>query len=260
MSSRRVLVVNPPLPEDDAFIDNPAFSVLGPLSAAAALREKRFEVSAADAFSTDLDAAALLAPLPEDFEAVVVGVPPFLKPHARTPETAALFKALREKFPSSRLVAADCYFGGQHYIEYDPAAFLANYPQADALVKYEGETALPGLLAAWPAQRPFAARGAAASVEPDDLPPPAWDLIDVPAYGRAQKNFFARRGRPAPARDSACHPGAPRAAKQPVASSPGSVARCARSQPLLQRKSPRRHRPASCLRSRSSAAPGPYSS
>ncbi len=200
MSGPRVLIVNPPLAVEEAFIDAPHFSVLGPLSCAAALRDQGFEVTAADAFSSGLEAAALLRPPRRKFEAVVVGLPPFFKPHAKTAAASEFFGLLRKRFPKAKLIAADCYFGGMHYIEYEPPAFLKNYPEVDAVVKYEGEAALGRLLGDWPSQRPLSVSGRAAEVRPDDFPPPAWDLIDVPAYYRAQKAFFARLRRPPPYR------------------------------------------------------------
>lgn len=200
MSGRRTLIVNPPLPPDPDFIDTPHFAGLGPLSCAAALRERGFQVSVADAVASGEDIQRMIGGIRGEFEAIVVGMSPFLKPHARTPEAAEIFARLRARFPAARLVSADCYFGGMHYIEYDPGRFMRNYPEVDAVVKYEGEAALPELLRGWPKQAPRISRGFAAGIVPDELAPPAWDLIDVPAFFRSLHRFFSSRGRPYPYR------------------------------------------------------------
>jgi MoaA/NifB/PqqE/SkfB family radical SAM enzyme len=189
MKGRRVLVVNPPLQLGPDFIDYPYFVLLGALSNAAALRERGFSVSVEDA------QAAAARGRPED---VVVTISPFLSPHVRTASAAALFAGLRQRFPKARLAAADCYFGGMHYLEYDGAAFLRRYPQLDAVVKYEGETALPALLAQPPERAARVVLGRAADIVLDDLPFPAWDLISVQRYYRFQQEFFPAHHRLAP--------------------------------------------------------------
>ena len=121
-----------------------------------------------------------------------------LKPHARTEFAAGLFSALRARFRSARLVAADCYFGGMHYIEYAGEDFLRNYPELDAVVKYEGEAALADLLAVSPRGAARVSRGRAAQISPDELPYPAWDLISVEGYYAFCERFLAARGRAKP--------------------------------------------------------------
>jgi len=191
MKARRVLVVNPPLQLGPDFIDYPYFVILGAVSNAAALREQGFSVSVEDS------QASAARDRPED---VVVTVSPYLMPHVRTASTAALFAALRARFPTARLAAADCYFGGMHYIEYAGEAFLRRYPQVDVVVKYEGEAALPALLAQPQDQGPRVVLGRAADIVLDDLPFPAWDLIRVERYYAFQQDFFRAHGRPAPYR------------------------------------------------------------
>jgi MoaA/NifB/PqqE/SkfB family radical SAM enzyme len=185
----RVLMVDPPLPLGTDFIDTPHFAVLGALSNAAALRAAGFSVSLLDGRN------------PRAPEAVVVSLPPYLMPHARLPSTAALFRSLRRRFRSARIIAADCYFGGTHYLEYPGADFLRRYPQLEAVVKYETEAALPALLSRPPRGAPRVVLGRTADIVLDELPFPAWDLLDLERYYRFQKGFFKAWGRPDPYRE-----------------------------------------------------------
>lgn len=234
MKTRRVLLVNPPLLLDREFIDYPYFTGLGVASNAAALRARGFSVTVADAQalpSSDAEAcvdgrllagcdvAALFAGVAREPDAVVVAVPPFLLPHARTAFATALFAAVRARFPAARLVAADCYFGGMHYIEYDGAAFLRRHPELDALVKYEGEAALPELLREPRAPGPVLRRGAAGALDPDALPFPAWDLVDPKVHRSFLSRFFRAAGRPNPYEDGLL--------SMPVVTSRGCAYRCA---------------------------------
>jgi MoaA/NifB/PqqE/SkfB family radical SAM enzyme len=193
MSGRRVLVVNPPLPSERDFIDYPHFVALGAVANAAALRTKGFSVSVED---TQISSAAARG-RPED---VVVTVSPYLNPHLRAPFPARIFRALRARFPAARLVAADCCFGGMHYIEYSGEGFLRRYPQIDAVVKYESEAALPALLAQAPDRAARVVLGRAEDIHLDELPFPAWDLISTERYYAFQRDFFRAHGRSAPYR------------------------------------------------------------
>ena len=210
MKARRVLIINPPLWIDPEFIDYPYFAILGALSNAAALREKGFSVTVADAQSTPLKAGSLEKPcrgqvgcginrllesVSGNFDAIVISMPPYLKPYARTPFTARLFSAARARFPKARLAAADCYFGGMHYIEYDGEDFLRRFPDVDAVVKYEGEEEIAAWLKSPAAIAPRVARGRAAEIHPDDLPFPAWDLIPLEGYYDFLRRFFDEHGR-----------------------------------------------------------------
>ncbi len=209
---RRVLLVNPPALLDRDFIDYPQFVGLGVASNAAALRARGLAVTVADAqMSAQAEVAArddgrvrlgcdlerLLKTVPGDFDDVVVGVSPYAKPHARTEFTARQFAAARARFPSARLVAADFYFGGIHYIEYDGERFLRDYPQVDAVVKYEGESALAALLKS-SGPLPRVTRAVAEDIPVDSLPYPAWDPKFVEGHGDLSAKFYAASGRPAP--------------------------------------------------------------
>jgi MoaA/NifB/PqqE/SkfB family radical SAM enzyme len=233
MSPSRVLLVNPPLLLDREFIDYPYFTGFGVVSNAAALRARGFSVEVADAqarassgVETALDGRLLagcgidelFAGVTREPDAVVVAVPPFLLPHVRTAFATALFAAVRARFPAARLVAADLYFGGMHYLEYDGARFLRRHPELDALVKYEGEGALPELLSTPPEARPVVRRGLARELEPDSIPFPAWDLIDTRLHRAFLARFFRAAGRPNPYDDGV--------ALLPAVTSRGCAYRC----------------------------------
>lgn len=215
MKAPRVLVVAPPLLLDEGFIDYPFFAGLGAASNAAALRAAGCEVALADAQAfpgagarrlegggilAGAELGAILEGRGRAFDAVVVAVAPFLKPHAPDAFGKGLFASLRARFPRARLIAADCHFGGMHYVEYDGAAFLKAVPEVDALAKYETEGVLPGL-AAGRSKRGAVVMGRAAALPPDSLAPPAWDLLPLREYYAFLPRFFAALGRPSPFAD-----------------------------------------------------------
>jgi len=193
MKSRRVLVVNPPLKLGTDYIDYPQFAVLGAVANAAALRSQGFSVSMEDGQSR----AATARTRPQD---VVVALSPYLEPNRRTPAAAELFSGLRARFPTARLVTADCCFGGMHYLEYRGEDFRRRYPQVDAVVKYESEAALPALLAQEPGRAPRVVLGRATDIALDELPFPAWDMIDMGRFYAFQRDFFRGHGRLSPYR------------------------------------------------------------
>jgi MoaA/NifB/PqqE/SkfB family radical SAM enzyme len=210
-----VAVVFPPLRVSRDFIDYPYFADLGAVQAAAVLRAAGHSVALVDAFALE---GATLAPLDEGYVrlgtevdevaarvpaeagAIVVAFTPFHRPPARDPLLGALLARLRGDRPGVPVVLADLYQSGQHVVEAPPAATLAAYPEVDALLRYEAEDELPGLvselLAAGRPSAPFARDGG----EPaplDALPLPAWDLVDLPRYFAFHDAVVRGLGRPA---------------------------------------------------------------
>ncbi len=203
-----VTVVAPPLRVSRDFIDYPYHADLGPVQAAAVLRARGFDVTVVDAFALPgsglwpadadrVDRVDLGAPLEEVLaatragEVVVVGYTPFHRPPSQDALLGALLQRLRASHPETPLVLADLYQSGQHYVEADPDAVLAAYPEVDVYLKYEAEDRLPDLVGALsrtgrPDRRRWEDGGEIASLE--GLPPPAWDLVDLPARDR----FLAR--------------------------------------------------------------------
>lgn len=203
--------MNPPLRLGAAYIDYPQYVSLGVVSNAAALRAAGCEVTVTDAFSMkdsvahrDAQGVSLGSPLDRLIAhsaacgpgVVVVAVSPFMSPHIGTKHSRAVFEAVREAHPDACLIAADCYFSGMHYIQYDGVEFLGRFPEIDAVVKYETEARLGEAVAG-------CGRGAHAVIECDardvvldDLPLPAWDLISVENYFSFQQRIQNGTGSP----------------------------------------------------------------
>ena len=199
-----VTLLQPPLRVSRDFIDYPYHCDLGVVQAAAVLRAAGIGAELVDAFALptsdlgSLDDGYLLmgAPLGAVADAVgagpvIVGYAPFHRPPARDPILGELLALLRRRKPHRPLVLADLYQSGQHYVEAPADAILAAYPEADLLLKYEGESTLSGLCAQLLRDgrptRPSGIAGRAPAVL-DELPLPAWELVDLDA-----RDAFLRR-------------------------------------------------------------------
>ncbi len=209
----RALVVHPPVSVARDFIDYPYFADLGAVQLAAVLRARGHAVDLVDAFALPGSALAfrpddrahLGAPVAEVLarvaalpraEAVVVAYTPFHRPPERDDVLGELLAGLRGAAPEVPLVLADLYQSGQHYVEAPGDAVLASYPEVGAWVKYEGEVTVPALLdAVARGTRPSGVHRGESVESLDDLPPPAWDLVDLPAHDRFRRSIVERLGR-----------------------------------------------------------------
>jgi MoaA/NifB/PqqE/SkfB family radical SAM enzyme len=215
----KVVVVSPPVQVSPDFIDYPYFADLGAIQAAATLRAAGGDVALVDAFAlpgATLAAAAggdLVLGAPEEpvFEAIacaaagaerpvfVVAITPFHRPPGRDAALGGVLARLRAEHPAAPVVLADLYQSGQHVVDAPSHEVLAAYPEADVLLRHEAEADLPAIVADL-AQRgrpaaPFAALGAEPAAL-DELPLPAWDLVDLPAYFAFHERVTALLGRP----------------------------------------------------------------
>lgn len=154
----RFLFVNPPLVLDEDFIDYPYFANHGLLACAGLAARAGARVDVYDAFARPssgrhrrleggfvlgVDHDEFVAELPdESYDVVVLGASVFLRIEAAHFETRQLISALRLQYPRSVLLLCDGYVGGQHYMDYDGEAVLAQYPEVDAILKYPGERLL----------------------------------------------------------------------------------------------------------------------
>lgn len=203
MAAARTLVIHPPVSVARDFIDYPYFANLGAAQVAAVLRARPgLDVRLFDACARPASTLAwrpdgrahLGAPVADALawvraceaenpaRAIVVAYTPFHRPPLRDDTLAALLAGLRA-ITSAPILLADCYQSGQHYVEADERVLDA-YPEADAWVKYEGEETIPALLDAWieRGERPRGLHRGLAPKRLDDLPFPAWDLLDLDAY------------------------------------------------------------------------------
>ena len=194
----RVVVIHPPISVARDFIDYPYMSDLGAVQLASVLRSEGFDVTLVDSFALPTShlvarddgrlhmgapVADVLARVPVA-DAYVVAYTPFHRPPHRDDVLGAVLGGL-----GGRVVLADCYQSGQHYVEAD--GVLSAYPEAEAHVKYEAERTLPEVLRT-------SARGTIRGVEPHDLdalPHPAWDLVDLSARDAFCARVVADLGR-----------------------------------------------------------------
>jgi MoaA/NifB/PqqE/SkfB family radical SAM enzyme len=208
----RVVVIHPPLSVAPDFVDHPYAADLGAVQLAGALRGAA-DVRLVDAFALAGATVArgaggrlrLGAPAAEVLarvratgaaDAAIVALTPFHRPPARDRDLAEVCAGVRAALPpGAPLWLADCYQSGQHYLEADPAAVLASYPEVDAWVKYEAEATVPALLAEVAAGRCPAGSFAGAEADLARLAEPAWDLVDLPARDRFAARVVAGLGR-----------------------------------------------------------------
>lgn len=259
----KVVVVFPPVSVSPDFIDYPYFADLGAIQTAATLRAAGAEVTLADAFAlagstltpatSDLLLGApedeLFARIPASAGAFVVALTPFHRPPGRDDALGSTLARLRREHPHTPLVLADLYQSGQHVVDATSTDIAASYPEIDALLRYEAEADLPAIVADLLAKgRPSTPLLAVGSELPrlDDLPLPAWDLVDLPAYFAFHERVTARLGRPSWAFPITEH-------SAPVLTSRGCPYRCVHcsSNPSTRRegvqiapKTQRRHSPA----------------
>lgn len=210
MDCPRALVVHPPLSIARDFIDYPYFADLGAIQCAAALRAAGAAVTLVDAFALPGSAlvwrsdgrAHLGASVEETLAAcgsspdlVVVAHTPFHRPPHCDDLLAAVCDGLRALHPEAAIVLADLYQSGQHYVDAPGAQVLAAYPACDAYVPYEGEAALTAIVRRVSDVRPRGVIRGVETPEIDQLPPPAWDLVDLAAYERFHARVVAGLGR-----------------------------------------------------------------
>ena len=197
----QTVVVQPPLLLSRDFIDYPYFSMLGAAQAAAVIRQCGAPVQVLDGLSgegADLSSTEELLWLGQprhdflrrlgrddglDQALVIINASPFLLGLPGRRWLRELLARIHEARPAL-VVLADLYVGGMHYLETDPQSWV-NTLQGDPLVlRFECELLLRRLMeeiagGGWPRGEVWECRDPFAL---DDLPAPAWDLIDAGAY------------------------------------------------------------------------------
>jgi len=205
-----VVLIAPSLRPHVDFIDYPYHTDLGPVAGAAVLRAAGATVALCDTLALresvvrrdgehlwlGAELGPLLAQIPTA-PLYVVALTPFHRPPARDNHLGELLLALRTRHPRA-LVLADFYQGTQHYLDSEGATVLAAYPEADVYLQYEAEGSLVELT------RELASRGerderrcvhGGEVAALDDLPLPAWDLVDLDARDALLARFVAASGR-----------------------------------------------------------------
>ncbi|HQP35145.1 MAG TPA: radical SAM protein [Polyangiaceae bacterium] len=217
-----VVFVNPPIRLPEVFAHYPLFSSLGMLSNAAWLRNQGHEVRVVDAFTFHPglrlrpdgakvrhlgaevqevadETARVRASMPGP-AVVIVGLTMFSEMNRLrenlVPQTA---RALRDRLPDDSLGLADLYVCGMNYFPFDPARVMGAIRECDWILVGEGEPTLPELVRRLERQEPLAGlprlacreRDGGISWNPeapepmrdlDELPPPAFDLLDMERY------------------------------------------------------------------------------
>jgi MoaA/NifB/PqqE/SkfB family radical SAM enzyme len=199
-----VAVIFPPLRVSRDFIDYPYFADLGAVQAAAVLGAAGHEVRLADALALP---TSTLEPLDEGYvrlgatadevaraagraDAYVVAYTPFHRPPERDPLLAELLARL-----DGPVLLADLYQSGQHYVAAPATTILAAYPEAAGLLQHEAEDSLDGFV-----RRVIGGErgvhGSGGEVRSlDELPLPAWGLVDLDAYHAFHRRVVERLGR-----------------------------------------------------------------
>ena len=215
----KAVVVQPPLLLSADFIDYPCFAGLGALQAAAVLRQAGLEVELMDGLCGE---GAELVPLGEEAwlgedrerflerldglaedDLVILAAPPFLLGHPGRRWLRELAARLAGRAGS--WVLAELYVGGMHYLDTGPGAGTDQLTRDLAgdplMLRFEGEPSLARLARTvarggqipagevWECTEPFAL---------DDLPAPAWDLLDLEAYFARVQRVLGSTWRPGP--------------------------------------------------------------
>ena len=211
----RVVVVQPPLLLDRDFIDYPYFSILGAVQAAAVLRGQGLVVDVLDGMSgpgsdlTPLGEREAWLGVPEltflqriaglEGAAVVINASPFLMGQPGRTWLKRLMEATARARPVM-VALAEMYVGGMHYLETEPHRWVGELAGAPLLLRHEGEALLARLSAAikegqyhpgeiWDDPEP-------GSLE--ELPAPAWDLLDMEATFNLFQHALGSPWRPGP--------------------------------------------------------------
>ncbi len=208
------VIVQPPLLLSKEFIDYPYFSNLGAYQAASILRSCGFHVGVVDGLigeGGDLLETGELAWLGEhrdtflerlgDIRAdlVIVHASSFLRAEPGRRWLLELVKELQAG-KHDMLVMAEMVVGGMHYIESEPRDWLNDLPGLDLYLRYEGDRLLARLASEFadglrPEREIWEER---LSFPLDDLPAPAYDLLDHENYFSFLRRALQVPWRPGP--------------------------------------------------------------
>lgn len=207
--SPRITMFAMPFNLSAQFVDYPYFADYGALVNAAVCIKKGFDIEVVDALAQPYvepletgpdhywvgcraERIGVLAESSRPDIAVICGHP-FINIHARTRWLDRLIGMIQKASPSCRIVYADCYVGGMHFIDVAPEKIFENYPAISHVVKYHSEARLPELLellTSKPESAPRVMTGSISDVDLDATPVPAWDSISLADYEATTRIFF----------------------------------------------------------------------
>lgn len=208
-----IVLVQPPLVISRDVVDYPYHSDLAVVQAAAVLRAAGEPVQVIDALARTTSLAT-----PQGDDEVVIGCPVsglglnaldapgvivvhytvFHRPSARDALLGEVLAAARAGNPDTPIVLADLYQSGEHYIQAEPEAILASYPEVDVFVQFQAEAVLTDLCRRLRDEgRPKAQQSVRGPevADLDTLPVPAWDLVDLNARDHFMRRLVTALGR-----------------------------------------------------------------
>lgn len=155
-------MINPNIRIKGNFIDYPYFVNIGVLQNAAVLKNKGYKVKVVDMFSqrdsgvykegeyiligSRIDTEKLIKKF--EFDTAIITNSPFLKLFSNNndKEISNLILQIKRVNKNAKIILADCYIGGMHYVDYDISKILKRYPSINNICKYESENCLIKLL------------------------------------------------------------------------------------------------------------------
>ena len=162
MNRKKILFINPNLLLSKKFIDYPYSINLNMLQAVALLKKEGYFVDVIDAFSqkdSDIiekeDCLFLGSKIKmneiiksKNFDIAIILNSPFLKLFSskENKEIQELMNSIKSKKNKPKIILADCYMGGMHYINYKSEKILEKYPLVDKICKFECDSKLISIL------------------------------------------------------------------------------------------------------------------
>ncbi len=207
------VIIQPPLLLSKEFIDYPYFSNLGVYQAASILRGCGFQVAVVDGLIDDdglreIGKRAWLGEPRDTFLEKLAGIrADLIVVHAssfsRTDPGRDWLVEIMNGLQATRhdlLVMAEMVTGGMHYLETDPRDWLNEIPGLDLYLRYEGDRLLARLASELaddlrPEREIWEER---LSFPLDDLPAPAFDLLDFEGYFSFLQRALQTPWRPGP--------------------------------------------------------------
>jgi MoaA/NifB/PqqE/SkfB family radical SAM enzyme/radical SAM superfamily enzyme YgiQ (UPF0313 family) len=208
------IVIRAPVPLSPSFIDYPYLTFLGACQAAAVLRESGWRVSILDGLTADgadlveekfgyrlgIDPKNFLKSLKKtEARLAVVHLDSFLRTPMGLDWLDRMMGTLKEA-GVEKVVLAEMVTGGMHELCVDGHQLLARYPAVDLIMRFEGERLLQRLAADISAGSlpERAVWEETAAFELDELPRPAFDLLNLESTFQFLRRVLGSAARPGP--------------------------------------------------------------